>query len=106
MTTAPRALSTRPTIAARATPMRADVMPASHAPTLNRPQPAADTGPTRAPASWAEPTISSSRSGMNASKVIMPIDQNTSAATMPMSTRLRPSSTRPLLITSGVCAPR
>ena len=102
MTTAPRALSTRPTIAARATPIRVEVVPASQAPTLNRPQPAADTGPTRAPASWAEPTISSSRSGMNDSKVIMPIDQKTSASTMPMSTRLRPSSTSPLLMTAGV----
>ena len=66
-------------MAARATPIRLEVVPASQAPTLNRPHPAADTGPTRAPASWAEPTISSSRSGMNDSKVIMPIDQNTSA---------------------------
>ena len=67
------------------------VVPASQAPTLNRPHPAAETGPTRAPASCAEPTISSSRSGMNDSKVIMPIDQKTSATTMPMSsTRLRP----------------
>ena len=89
-------------MAARATPTRADVNPASQAPTLNRPQPAAATGPTRAPACCAEPTISSSRRGMNASKVIMPIDQNTSAATIPMSTLLRPSRTSPLLITAGV----
>ena len=80
MTTAPSALSTRPRMAARATPIRLDVVPASQAPTLNRPHPAAETGPTRAPASWADPTISSSRSGMNDSKVIMPIDQKTSAS--------------------------
>ena len=46
------------------------------------PHPAAATGPTSAPASLADPSSSSRRSGMSDSKTIIPTDQNNSTTTM------------------------
>ena len=67
------------------------------------PHPAEATGPTSAPASLAEPSSSSRRSGISDSKTIIPTDQKNSTHTIASSTRLVARRRTPSATTRGVC---